>query len=188
MSSRQRHATTTGPEPRHLLPFPLRGDFVDLPPLDIYGATSRRELAGWIEASAKTDPPDDLKSRMRARHLLDERRLAYVAFTRARHALIASAYLWDDTKTPREPSAFLSDLLAHARTDEWFEPGAGETNPLTDVQKTAAWPDDPLGARRAAVAEGAELVRAAIARRPALTRRQHRDGRSRRRGPDADAD
>ena len=149
---------------RHLLPFPLRGDFVDLPPLDIYGATSRRELAGWIEWSAKTDPPDDLKSRMRARHLLDERRLAYVAFTRARHTLIASAYLWDDTKSPRDPSAFLSDLLAHARTDEWFEPAAGQTNPLTEVQETARWPDDPLGSRRSAVAEGAELVRVAISR------------------------
>ncbi len=153
---------------RHLLPFPLRGDFVDLPPLDIYGATTRRELGAWIEASARDDPPDDLKSRMRARHLLDERRLAYVAFTRARHALIASAYLWDDTKTPREPSAFLSDLLAHARTDEWFEPEPGQTNPLTAAQETAMWPADPLGSRRAAVVEGAELVRAAISRREAV--------------------
>ena len=148
---------------RHLLPFPLRGDFVDLPPLDIYGATSRRELAGWIDATAKSDPPDDLKSRLRKRHLLDERRLAYVAFTRARHTLIASAYLWDETKKPRDVSVFLDALRAHAVVDEWFEPAAAAVNPLTDREETARWPADPLGPRRPAVVEGAQLVRAAMA-------------------------
>ena len=139
---------------RHLLPFPLRGDFVDLPPLDIYGATTRRELAGWIEATAKADPPDDLKSRLRTRHLLDERRLAYVAFTRARHTLLASAYVWDDTKKPRDTSVFLDALRAHAVVDEWFEPDAAAVNPLTDREETARWPADPLGPRRPAVVRG----------------------------------
>ena len=148
---------------RHLLPFPLRGDFVDLPPLDIYGAATRRELAGWIDATARTDPPDDLKSRLRARHLLDERRLAYVAFTRARHTLLASAYVWDDTKKPRDPSVFIEALRRHALTDQWFEPDNGAINPLTDREQTATWPFDPLGPRRPAVVEGAAMVRSAMA-------------------------
>ena len=156
---------------RHLLPFPLRGDFVDLPPLDIYGATTRRELAGWIEATAEADPPDDLKSRLLTRHLLDERRLAYVAFTRARHTLLASSYVWDDTKKPRETSVFLDVIRVHAGTDQWFEPEPGDVNPLADIEDIKMWPDDPLGPRRTAVVEGADLVRLAMrsARQPPAT-------------------
>jgi DNA helicase-2/ATP-dependent DNA helicase PcrA len=148
---------------RHLLPFPLRGDAADLPVLDVTGAEHRRELAGWIKASAKTDPPDDHDSKMKARHLLEERRLAYVAFTRARHTLLASGYAWDDTKKARAPSPFLSELAVGAERDVWVVPDPRADNPHAQQLISAAWPADPLGARRAVVAESAELVRAAIA-------------------------
>ena len=146
---------------RHLLPFPLRGDAGDLPHLDIHGALTRRELAGSIRAMAN-DPPEDHRSRMLTRHRLDERRLAYVAVTRARHVVLACGYLWDATVKAREPSDFLISIDERATRDEWYQPEAGETNPHDDMTISSAWPHDPLGYRRAAVQDGADRVRAAL--------------------------
>ncbi|MEP6851477.1 MAG: ATP-dependent DNA helicase [bacterium] len=148
---------------RHLLPFPLRGDAPDLPQLDLFAATSRRELAGWIKASARTDPPDDHNSRMKERHEREERRLAYVASTRARRSLIVSGYCWDTSKAPRTASALLQDLADAATLGPWHVAADGELNPNDALDVVARWPFDPLGARRSAVEAGAQLVRAAVA-------------------------
>ena len=100
------------------------------------------------------------------RHETEERRLAYVAFTRARSLLIASAYLWDDAVRPRVTSRFLTELraeLVQAEVDRWVEdPADGERNPRSGQVVSSSWPLDPLGARRSAVAAGAELVRSAF--------------------------
>ncbi|MCW2529426.1 MAG: helicase UvrD [Pseudonocardiales bacterium] len=144
---------------RHLLPFPLRGDSADLPVLEINSATHRRELAAWLKDPKSSDDHD---SKMKARHLLDERRLAYVAFTRARHALFASGFAWDDTKEARSPSPFLHELAAKAEVDGWYVPEPGEPNPRDALSHPFEWPFDPLGGRREEVAQGAELVRAAM--------------------------
>jgi DNA helicase-2/ATP-dependent DNA helicase PcrA len=145
---------------RHLLPFPLRGDSADLPVLEINAAAHRRELAAWLKNPRGSG--DDHDSKMKARHLLDERRLAYVACTRARHSLFASGFAWDDTKESREPSPFLHELAVNAEVDGWFIPEPGEPNPRDALIQPFAWPFDPLGTRRDEVAEGAELVTAAM--------------------------
>jgi DNA helicase-2/ATP-dependent DNA helicase PcrA len=148
---------------RQILPTPLRGDAEDLPALDVFGASTRRELAGWIKATAKDDPPNDHDSEIKQRHALDERRLAYVAMTRARHTLFASGYSWDDTIAPRSPSRFLTEIVPLARADGWHVPDPDAENPrLVDVAPVP-WPYDPLGERRGAVADGAALVHAARA-------------------------
>ena len=92
---------------RHLLPTPLRGDRADLPALEVTAA-DRAEFADHLDQHATL---------VRERHRTEERRLAYVAVTRARSMLLASGYAWDNAKAPRRPSAFLVEIrdLAEVR-------------------------------------------------------------------------
>jgi DNA helicase-2/ATP-dependent DNA helicase PcrA len=97
------------------------------------------------------------------RAVREERRLAYVAATRARHLLLASGYWWDTAVRPRGPSTFLTELAAvrGVQVDQWTDPPAdGATNPLPPPAPVP-WPADPLGARRPLVEQGAALVRGA---------------------------
>jgi DNA helicase-2/ATP-dependent DNA helicase PcrA len=151
---------------RHELPGPLRGDNDGLPPLDLSAATSRKEIGDLLAAHHDA---------VVERHAEEERRLAYVALTRARSTLLASGYAWDTTQKPRTPSPFLLTMREHAEPDEWFEPVPDATNPRTVDAITAEWPADPLGVvpgsafgRRAAVEAGAALVRAAAGVLPGL--------------------
>jgi DNA helicase-2/ATP-dependent DNA helicase PcrA len=145
---------------RQELPIPLRGDSIDLPALDLSGASTRKDVRDLVERHNQG---------LKDRHADEERRLAYVAVTRARHVLLASGYVWDLTVTPREPSAFLTELRVFAETVEWHEPEPDATNPLTAEPRSAQWPLDPFGpypgdsgpGRRPAVEAGAALVRAA---------------------------
>ncbi len=137
---------------RQLLPAPLRGDRADLPHLEVTAA-DRVELADHLEQHATL---------VRERHRTEERRLAYVAVTRARSMLLASGYAWDNAKEPRQPSAFLVEIRDLAEVDEWFVPPDGAVNPRLSAAREAIWPVDPLGDRRPDVEAGAELVRAAL--------------------------
>ena len=137
---------------RQLLPAPLRGDRADLPHLEVTAA-DRVELADHLDQHATL---------VRERHRTEERRLAYVAVTRARSMLLASGYAWDNAKEPRQPSAFLVEIRDLAEVDEWFVPPDGAVNPRLSAAREAIWPVDPLGDRRPDVEAGAELVRAAL--------------------------
>jgi DNA helicase-2/ATP-dependent DNA helicase PcrA len=137
---------------RQLLPTPLRGDRADLPALDMTGA-DRAQFADHLDEHAAL---------VRKRHRTEERRLAYVAVTRARSMLLASGYAWDNAKSPRQPSAFLVEIRDLAEVDEWFVPPDGAVNPRLTSAREAVWPVDPLGDRRPDVEAGAELVRAAM--------------------------
>ena len=141
---------------RQLLPAPLRGDRADLPHLEVTAA-DRVELADHLDQHATL---------VRERHRTEERRLAYVAVTRARSMLLASGYAWDNAKEPRQPSAFLVEIRDLAEVDEWFAPPDGAVNPRLSAAREAIWPVDPLGDRRPDVAAGAELVRAALRKGP----------------------
>ncbi len=142
---------------RHELPGPLRGDADGLPELDLSQAASRKEVG-----DALTRHHEDVVDR----HEQEERRLAYVALTRARSVLLASGYAWDTTQKPRGPSPYLRTLAEHAEPETWFEPEPDAANPRTVEAVTAEWPADPLAAvpgvatdRRAAAEHGAALVR-----------------------------
>ncbi len=138
---------------REELPTPLRGDRADLPTFGLAGAANRKELDTALKRH---------NEQVGARHAAEERRLAYVALTRARHILLASAYVWDGTKTPRPASPFLLEVRDQAVIDEWVDdPADGAISPLADQVVTGSWPQDPLGARRPDVEQGAALVRAA---------------------------
>ena len=136
------------------LPYPLRGDGSDLPVFDVITPRDQKGL---------DDARKDFVEACKERAVREERRLAYVAATRARHLLLASGYWWDTAVRPRGPSTFLTELAAvrGVQVDEWADPPPdGATNPLPPPAPVP-WPTDPLGARRPLVEEGAALVRGA---------------------------
>ncbi len=155
------------------LPVELRGDRPDLPVLDLDGATDRKEVQGLLEAHERA---------FDERRLVEERRLFYVALTRAERVLLVSGHWWGETgDSPRGPSDLLAEVGALAAegagrcgvVDVWAEPPEeGAANPMADAVHEAAWPQDPLGSRRVAVDEGAALVRS----RPRAPVRRRRDG------------
>jgi DNA helicase II / ATP-dependent DNA helicase PcrA len=140
-----------------LIPFPLRGDAADLPVLPALDADSIAEF----DASCA------------ARDLAEERRLAYVAATRAAFWLGCSGYWWGEATAPLGPSVFLAEVRAACQAgagtaDQWAEqPPDGTENPLLAQVDEADWPATPAGRRHAAVAEAAALV--TEARRGAAT-------------------
>jgi DNA helicase II / ATP-dependent DNA helicase PcrA len=148
------------------LPVSLRGDRADLPGLALPAGADQKELAEALSAH---------EAAFDARRLTEERRLLYVALTRAEQTLLVSGHYWghywghhwaDAGSAPRSPSEFLLEIrdVPHCVIDQWAAPpGGSEPNPLDTAPPQALWPADPLGARRDAVAEGAQLVRDALA-------------------------
>ncbi|MEV7011834.1 ATP-dependent DNA helicase [Streptosporangium sp. NPDC051022] len=131
------------------LPYPLRGDASDLPQL---AGLSKEELVEFDE-------------RCRDRDLMEERRLAYVAVTRAHYLLIASGYRWGSASKPLEPSDFLMEIRETCgRVAVWApEAEEGATNPLLADPAESPWPVTPDGLRYEAVLDGATMVEAALA-------------------------
>jgi DNA helicase II / ATP-dependent DNA helicase PcrA len=142
------------------LPYPLRGDAAALPRLRLDAATDQR---GARDAVARFAEDCGAAGR------LEERRLAYVAFTRARQLLGCSGFWWGDGKRARKPSEFLTEVrgaceVGAGTVGVWAEqPDPADPNPLDEIVREYQWPYDPLGARRAVVEAGARLVRAAAA-------------------------
>lgn len=113
------------------LPSPLRGDAHDLPELVDY---SRQGILDFNQAS-------------RQHEQLEELRLGYVAFTRPREVLFASAYWWGpEQKILRGPSGFMATLLGSMATwgagaDESFpKPADGSENPANRKLVAYPWP------------------------------------------------
>ena len=134
------------------LPWPFRGDAAELPEFRWRGAETRKD----VETAMK-----EFKEEVKARSLAEERRLAYVAVTRARHGLLLTGSFWATQKEPRVPSVFLTDLVEAGVIRSLPEAPQSEENPLGDAAETMRWPIDPLGGRRAAVEQAAAAVRAA---------------------------
>jgi DNA helicase-2/ATP-dependent DNA helicase PcrA len=149
-----------------VLPFPLRGDADGLPRLALETASDARGVRDAVEAF------DEAWKEHQER---EERRLAYVAVTRPRHLLICTGFRWGEGLTrPRDPSVFLDEIAAACHDGAgavvgWAAPLVdGEANPTLAEEVSMLWPLDPLGPRRATVAQAATMVRAA-ARRLAVT-------------------
>jgi DNA helicase II / ATP-dependent DNA helicase PcrA len=136
-----------------LIPNALRGDSDSLPDLDLSGCEDRAAAAQCLKKH---------REEVSARHRSEERRLAYVAFTRARHALYLSGAVWGSGSTPREPSEFLCEVCVPelAKVDGWYEAPDGAQNPSQSEVGTANWPADPLSLeRRRLLQAGAAKVR-----------------------------
>ena len=136
-----------------LLPTPLRGDRRDLP-----------ALLGHDKAAL-----DDYKELAKAHELTEERRLGYVAFTRARHQLFVSSYVWTEgRKTPLGPSPYQQTI--REQLAEWGEqplswidkPAKATANPLQAEVREVAWPVTDQTAEALRRLEAAELVTEAV--------------------------
>jgi DNA helicase-2/ATP-dependent DNA helicase PcrA len=119
-----------------VLPVPLRGDVDNVPDLEEYTAAAEKVFAEANKIDA----------------LMEERRLGYVAYTRAKHDLHLSGHWWGRTQiAARGPSSFLlgtRDWLVGDGTQSrpgaircWEpEPEAEAVNPMTELQERMAWP------------------------------------------------
>lgn len=137
------------------LPFPLRGDRHELPELCWSPTADLGEAKSAVDAFAAA---------CKERAAREERRLAYVAVTRARELLACSGYWWDDAKKPRGPSSLLTEVREVCESGGgivagWAdEPAADAPNPVTEHARVSTWPLDPAGDRRPALAAAAALV------------------------------
>ncbi|MCV7168666.1 ATP-dependent helicase [Mycobacterium manitobense] len=154
------------------LPPLLRGDRATaadhgVPVLDTSDVNDRKVLSDRIH---------DHKSRLEQRRVDEERRLLYVALTRAEDTLLLSGHHWGAAESkPRGPSDFLcelEDIIDRSVADgdpcgvveHWAPaPADGEPNPLRENVVEAVWPPDPAGGRRADLDRGAALVTRAMA-------------------------
>ncbi|NYG99512.1 ATP-dependent helicase [Schumannella luteola] len=134
------------------LPYEFRGDASVLPDFRWREATTRKEVLDLFGA---------FKSEVREQQLLEDRRLAYVAITRARRHLLLSGSFWSSQTKPRRPGAFLRELADDGIVPALPEAPESEENPLVAEPEKADWPRDPLGSRRQRVEAAAELVRTA---------------------------
>jgi DNA helicase-2/ATP-dependent DNA helicase PcrA len=148
--ARPRVSTRWTDNPR-LIPFGLRGDAGDLPALRGLDAASLEDFTGACAA----------------RDLAEERRLMYVAATRAAFWLGCSGYWWGEGGTCRlGPSPFLEEVRSSgvAEVHAWAaEPPPDAENPLLATVDEADWPATPAGRHYEAVREAAALVEAAVA-------------------------
>jgi DNA helicase II / ATP-dependent DNA helicase PcrA len=161
------------------LPPLLRGDRATLgahgvPVLDTSDGNDRKTLSDKIS---------EHKRRLNQRRVDEERRLLYVALTRAEATLLLSGHHWGATESkPRGPSEFLLELKeiidgsAAEAIDGWAvggepcgvveqwasTPADGDPNPLRDRTIEAIWPTDAAGTRRGEVDRGAALVNRAM--------------------------
>lgn len=127
------------------LPTPLRGDRTSLPQMP-------PDPADWTD-----DDAVEHKSRVDQLALMEERRLAYVAYTRAEERLVLSGHWWGRTQAkPLGPSEFLVRTAAWLKAQGgepgvWAAPPDGDLNPHLAVVRSAAWPSQPprLDRRRA---------------------------------------
>jgi DNA helicase-2/ATP-dependent DNA helicase PcrA len=156
---------------RGALPASLRGDRESLPEVNLVGAADATELVERITA---------YRVAAGAHQIAEERRLAYVAVTRARRDLLLTGSWWREGTRPRTPSTFLTELAQGPLVEDgtvtvadWApDPvavaeaaGTSPVRPEGPVVEPATWPQpDVLGDRQRAL-EGA--ARAVLAAEPA---------------------
>ncbi|MFL6239590.1 MAG: ATP-dependent helicase [Actinomycetes bacterium] len=130
------------------LPNRLRGDCDDLP----------------RDPALTTQGVTEFKDACSKDEMTEERRLAYVAVTRAKNVVLASGHAWNRTRsTPCPPAEFLDEIRAAADVDVWCD-DPGSMNPILigAGEHDYDWPtryDAGAFARRQ---QAAELVRRAM--------------------------
>ncbi len=144
------------------LPYHLRGDAEDLPAFRWDLASDTKDLAARR---------DEFKLDAGAHQLAEERRLAYVAFTRARRELFLTAHWWGTGTRPRRLSPFLHELAEAGVVGAggWAaEPDPAGDNPRDALETSGTWPaadDPPAGSARDVLRATAALVEQAARER-----------------------
>lgn len=144
-----------------VLPYSLRGDAADFPLVTTW--SGNRGMAAFKHSIAD-------------RELAEDRRLAYVALTRAADRLVVSGHRWGRSQVkPRDVSPYLQELADLCKSGGgtircWApEPPDDASNPALAERPSFPWP--PRGDASAAAARqlAADLVRAAMQRPPGAT-------------------
>ncbi len=135
------------------LPYEFRGDAESLAAFDWMSAESRKDLLEKFS---------EFGEGVKHRHGLEERRLAYVAITRARHALLLTGSFWSSQMGSRAPSAYLAELAGAGIIGALPDSPENADRPEVDDETPFFWPEDPLGTRRERVVRAAELVSASV--------------------------
>ncbi|MDR1825587.1 MAG: ATP-dependent helicase [Bifidobacteriaceae bacterium] len=161
------------------LPWELRRDVRDLP---------RFAHAAAADVVQLDEAYQDYLQEAGRHALAEERRVAYVALTRARSRLyLSGSWRVEGRKTVQQPSIFLEELLrAGLVSDATWAPQPeviedqprgdwadaredGEEGALTTAGDSAAWPlDHPLGDRAQAVLAAADQVKHQLGQLPPL--------------------
>lgn len=125
------------------LPTPLRGDREGRPTLGWFSVADTKELTAELERTA-------VEGGLFA--IQEERRLAYVALTRARSRMLLTAPVWSTGLSPRVTSRFLTEALgspeAEVELGEWApmpdpDDPLESTNPRLHEENHAPWPTEP---------------------------------------------
>jgi len=136
------------------LPWPLRGDRADLPQWDL----DQPDQKGWLDAEK------EFKAEVQHHGEAEERRLAYVAYTRAKFVLWVSSAAWNGSRSGIAGiSPFLAELAPLAEPAEAAGPAIPDAgtpagihpaslredelpaeSPLTVAAELAVFPYDPL--------------------------------------------
>jgi len=147
----------TAPRPRGwikdhgALPTRLRGDRDALPDVDLVGSVQRAELVRRLS---------DYLGAVDEHHRGEERRLAYVALTRARHHLLLSGSWWRETVRPTAPSVFLTEVRLVVGELAWVD-GPGPARPEPVQVEAPLWPAGGVGAGHERLIAAAAAVRGA---------------------------
>ncbi len=149
------------------LPYHLRGDADSLPRFDISSFTKQTDVDKF---------EDVFKGDVKEYKFREERRLAYVAVTRAKHSLMLSASVYKGTnKTASAPSPYLLELATCGEPSLTIVGGSGnpesplpsleslDANPDAAANITLEWPMDPLGPNhRRKLEQARELIEGEI--------------------------
>ena len=142
------------------VPYDLRGDRDGLP------VWEWRSAEDWTDIEAKTG---EFIRAGGGHGVVEERRLAYVAFTRARGEMLLTAPVWAGPGTPRVTSRFLTEVVERAglpvERRAWADmpdPDQPETleNPRDAETLAVTWPAEQH--RTDVLAQAADAVRSAL--------------------------
>lgn len=138
-------------------------------PRNLAESRESEHIAAWYpDYRAGLDSKQETKydEQMAAQQLLEERRLAYVAVTRARHLVVASGATWGPTqKTARMPSPWLRAMREHVldgnpgTAEIWVEVPPKTKRDVAELTQIAQWPVSTEGNRRSTLAAAAEFLR-----------------------------
>lgn len=130
------------------LPDECRGDRFFRPVLNLKNLETQQEYR---------EKRDNYKEEQRHMFAQEERRLAYVAVTRARHELLATGSFWNTRKTPAPPSVILEEIAEV--TGQNVKRESDNAEPPQDLNhQSLIWPLDPLGERRANLLQAGQRV------------------------------
>jgi DNA helicase-2/ATP-dependent DNA helicase PcrA len=142
-------------------------------PYDVRGDCDGLPRWRWKEVADLAELKDDLERFVLegGQHAIaEERRLAYVAFTRARRELLLTAHVWADGKSPRVTSRFLDELVEAglAQVGVWAQMPEPDdhgkaVNPRTQQSQSVSWPVDAQSRRRLELTDSVQAVLDAMA-------------------------